>query len=63
MSNSKLFYRINTNKDTVKCVFVFFVSFTNWKIEINTFDLNEIPMNKIIELHDKIAQDWTDKYK
>ena len=58
-----LLHRINTKKDTVKCIFVFFVSWSNWKIEVNTFDLNEIPMAKVIEFHEKLKNEWNRKYR
>ena len=62
MKNSFLLYRINTNKDTVKCFFVYFVSWFNWKIEVNTFDLKQLQMKHVIEFHEQLANDFNRKY-
>ena len=61
--HSLLLFRINTNKDTVKCVFIFFISWLNWKIEINTIDISKLPMSKVIELFQNIENDYNLKYR
>jgi len=61
--HSLLLFRINTNKDTVKCVFVFFVSWLNWKIERNTIDISKLPMIKVIELFKNLSNDYDRKYR
>jgi hypothetical protein len=63
MRNWYLFYRINAEKDTVACLFFYVISWCNFKIEINTFDLNTTPMPLVIKLHNKLASDWNLKYK
>lgn len=63
LRNSLLLFRINTNKDTVKCVFLFWIGWFQFKKETITFDLNKLSMLQIIEFHKQLSNEWNRKYR
>ena len=63
LNNSLLLFRINTNNDTVKCFFVYFVGWFTYKIEVNTFDLKQLQMRHVIEFHEQLSNEWDSIYR
>lgn len=63
LKNSTLFLRIDTDKDSVKCVFMFFVSWCNFKFEEQTFDLNVLNVAQVKEFYKIAADEYSAKYR
>lgn len=63
LNNSLLLFRINTNNDTVKCFFIYFVNWFTYKIEVNTFDLKQLQMKHVIEFHEQLSNEWDSIYR
>jgi hypothetical protein len=62
--NSKLLYRINLNNDKVYCIFIYFVSWFNFKIELHTFELSkDLTMSMVKKVFDKIENEYDRKYR
>jgi hypothetical protein len=60
---SKLFFRINLNNDKVYCLFIYFVSWFNFKIEFHTFQLtNVLTMSVVKKIFEKIENEYDRKY-
>ena len=60
---SLLLFRINPNKDTVKCLFLFRINLFTYKKLSTTFNLKEIPLKVIIEFHENLSNEWTGMYR
>lgn len=63
LNHSLLIFRINPDSDKVKVLFIYSVGWFNFKFDISEFDLNEIPMNKIVTLYDNLEQSYDGKYR
>jgi len=63
IKNSLLLFRLNTDNDTVKCVFIFFANWYSIKVECNVFDLHKIPMAGVISFHKQLLNDWNKLYR
>lgn len=63
LKNSLLFVRIHPKDDTVKCLFIYFISWNCFKINTHVFQLSALPMSGIKEFYKQLADDWTCKYR
>jgi len=61
--NSLLLYKINPNKDTIKCVFIFYIGFFTFKTESITFDLKNVSLKIVFEFHKNLSDEWNRKYR
>ena len=60
---SILFYDIDGKNDKVKCIYIYFINWFNFKIEINIFDLKILNMKHIIEFHEQLQDEWDSIYR
>ena len=63
LNSSLLLFKINPNKDTVKCWHIFWISGLTFKMEKQTFNLNEIPFRIVVEFYNGLSNDYQKKYK
>jgi hypothetical protein len=63
LKNSLLFLRIDPETDTVKCFFLFFISWNCFVSDSTTINLENITMDKVKKLYKVIADEWTIKYR
>ena len=63
LKHSILFLRIDTDTDSVKCFFMFFISWNCFKIEEQIFDLNILNMSQIKEFYKIAADEYTCRYR
>ena len=63
LKNSILLLRINPDNDSVKCYFIFFISWNCFKSENTSFDFAVINMGQIKAFYKNLANDWTGKYR
>lgn len=63
LKHSLLFLRINTDTDSVKCFFMFFISWNCFLIEKQIFDLKTLNMSQVKEFYKIAANDYTRKYR
>lgn len=63
LKHSILFLRIDTDSDSVKCFFMFFISWNCFKIEEQVFDLNVLNMSQIKEFYKMAADEYSGKYR
>lgn len=63
LNHSLLLFRINPNNDKVKVLFIYIVGWFNLKFDVSEFDLNEIPMNKILTLYQTLEEKYDRKYR
>ena len=63
LKNSLLFIRIHPEDDTVKCFFIFFISWNCFKENTHVFQLSELPMSGIKEFYKQLANDYSAKYR
>jgi len=61
--HSLLLFRINPNKDTVKCLFLFRIGLFNYKRLLTTFNLKEVSLKIVIEFHKNLANEWSGMYR
>jgi hypothetical protein len=61
--HSLLLFRINTDKDTVKCLFLFRISLFNYKKLVTTFNLKEVSLRIVIEFHKNLGDEWSGMYR
>lgn len=55
--------RIRPEKDEVTCYFIFFISWSVFKFEKQTFNLNEIELSLVKKFYVGLANDWNRKYR
>jgi hypothetical protein len=63
LKHSLLLFRINPNKDTVKCFFLFRINLFTYKIERLDFDLKKTPLSVVLQFHENLANEWTGMYR
>lgn len=63
LKNSILFLRIKPEMDSVKCLFIFFISWNCFISEKITHDLSKINMFQVKEFYKQLADDWNRKYR
>lgn len=63
LKHSLLFIRIKPENDTAKCYFLFFLAINNFTDHIQTFDLKTMPLPMIKKFYEKLADDWTNRYR
>ena len=61
--NSILLFRINPNKDIVKCYFLFRISLITYKTLSIEFDLKEYSLKQVMEFFKKLSNEWNTKYR
>lgn len=62
-NKSLLLFRINPNKDTVKCFFLFRINLFTYKIERLDFDLKKTPLSVVLQFHKNLADEWNRMYR
>lgn len=63
LKHSLLFLRIDTNTDTVKCFFLFFISWNCFKGDSQVFSFDKLTMKQIKEFYINLANDWNRSYR
>lgn len=63
LKHSILFLNINTKIDTVKCLFVFFVSWNCFKIDKRIFELSTLTASQIKLFYKDLANDYNRIYR
>lgn len=63
LRNSLLFIRIHPEQDKVRCLFLFFVSWNCFLIEVIDHDLGKLSMRHVKEFYKQLADDYTAKYR
>lgn len=63
LKHSILFLNINTKIDTVKCLFVFFVSWNCFKIDKRIFELKTLTASQIKLFYKDLANDYNRIYR
>ena len=61
--NSLLLLRIKPESNTVKCYFVFAISWNCFKSQDLTFSFDKITMTGIKQFYKTLADDWTGIYR
>lgn len=63
LKHSLLFLRIDTDTDTVKCFFLFFISWNCFKGDAQIFNFDKLTIKQVKEFYINLADDWTRKYR
>lgn len=63
LKHSLLFLRINPDNDTVKCFFLFFISWNCFVGETITHSLNTLSLSQVKDFYKTLANDYNRKYR
>lgn len=63
LKKSILFIRINPEDDCCKCLFLFFISWNAYKLDVLDFNFDSFTMQQIKQFYVNLSNDWYRKYR
>lgn len=63
LPHSWLFLRIKPENDTVTCFYFYFISWSVFQHEKQTFDLNKLSLSLVKDFYKNLANEWDRKYR
>ncbi len=61
LSNSLLFLRIE--KESVKCFFIYFISWNSWVTSKSKIGLKDITVKIAVQVYKDLVDEWNRKYR